>query len=80
MQLDVDDICALLQYLRSREGSETARVRATKCFSHFPPGGFTDAQMDDLRQAFWQSEPKDEDRLLDLLQISKSAKCSHSYY
>eukprot|EP00439_Symbiodinium_sp_Y106_P031801 s1753_g3.t2 len=44
MQLDVDDICALLQCLRSREG-------------------FTDAQMDDLRQAFWQSEPKDEDRI-----------------
>ncbi|CAE7257287.1 CML15 [Symbiodinium sp. CCMP2592] len=44
MRLDVDDICALLQCLRSREG-------------------FTDAQMDDLRQAFWQSEPKDEDRI-----------------
>ncbi|CAE7681914.1 unnamed protein product [Symbiodinium sp. CCMP2456] len=44
MRLDVDDICALLQCLRSREG-------------------FTEAQMDDLRQAFWQSEPKDEDRI-----------------
>ena len=36
--------------------------------------------MDDLRQAFWQSEPKDEDRLLDLLEVAKSPECSHSYY
>jgi len=44
MHMDVDDVCSLLQCMRSRQG-------------------FTDAQMDELREVFQHSEPKDEDRI-----------------